>query len=254
MRFAFLTVAVIIILGVGGGIVWVHFYYIPHNVASPRFSAIGSISIPTSTTVPSPKTAEAMQQIHYLVQQNYASLLNATPTPLTLVPIPTTESTTLSYFGLTLSVPWAGITQTTEKGNPPGLVEVAFANGRSITIMRGTTNSTSTLAEWNVASGSIKTDYDLDLAAMNATPNEVTSSTQGDQAVLIASLLTLKTLLWTPNPVYTFKTGTVAGFQHGTASTTKPVALDVYKQDGNSYILTVNGTQDEVNYILISSK
>lgn len=254
MRAVFLTIVAIIILGVVGGIVWVHFYYLPHNAAMPRSSAIGSTSSPSPTSVPSPKTAAAMQAIQYLVQQNYLPLLDATPTPLTLTLAPTTGSTTLSYLGLTFSAPWEGIAKTTQKGDPPTFVEVDFVNGRSITIMRGLTSSPSTLTQWNAASSSIRTDYDLDMAAFNAIPSEVMSSTPGNQAVLIASLLTLKTSLWSPGPVYSFKTETADGFQHGVASTTKPVGIDLYNSEGKPYILIVKGMQDDINYILASAK
>ena len=244
----------IITLAVVVGIVWVHFLYLPQAVvisAPPTTSP----STPNEVyTEPSPRTADAMREIQYLVQQ-HLPFLDETPTPLVLTTEAPTESTTFSYLGLTLSVPWKGIKNTIIKGTPTSFVETDFTNGRDITVMRAPTSNAATLAQWASLSSTIKTDYDLDLGAYNATPNEVISSTPEDQAVLIAGLLDVKTSLWIPaGPIYSFNTSRVAGFQHGDATTTTPVAVDFFDQDNHEFTITINGTQPEINYILTSAK
>jgi hypothetical protein len=251
---AFVSTLIVVILALVGDIIWVHYYYLPHLSVTPESAASFGAPINHTSETPSPKTETAMQAIQHLIQQHW-TFLDAIPTPLVLTSVSTTEPTTFSYLGLTFSTPWSSVSITSEDGNPPELVEIDFANGRRVTLIRASTSSAATLAEWNSLSSNIKTDYDLDTAAFSATPSDVTSSTPGNQAILVSTLLTLKTSLWiSPGPIYSFKTGAVEGFQFGDATTTRPVGIEIYDDDNHAYLLTIKGTQEEIDYILSSSK
>jgi hypothetical protein len=159
--------------------------------------------------------------------------LDAVPIPRVLQPASTTEFSTSSRIGLTFNVP---------------------KNITGFTLMKAATINTTTLAQWTSVSSTIKTDYDWESAVLNSAPGQVVSSTPGDQAAIISLLLDSKLLLLPPVPVYSFDAGVVKGFQHGDATTTRQIVINLFDQNNNMFDLVVSGTQDEIDYILASIK
>jgi len=72
--------------------------------------------------------------------------------------------------------------------------------------------------------------------------------------VLTSVLLDMKAMLLVTGgpPIYRFDTGIVRGFQHGDASLTKPIAINIFDQKGTEYTLGIAGTQGEIDYVLAS--
>lgn len=66
--------------------------------------------------------------------------------------------------------------------------------------MRVFTYDAQTLVQWASASSSLDSDYNLHNAALHITPDQVTSSTPGDEATLIALLFEQKSTLYPPAP------------------------------------------------------
>ena len=245
---------VIVFLVVAGSITWVHYYYLPHvaDIYQSTMS-VGTTSAQDST-VPSPKTAAAMLGIEKLTKGYTPGYLDAVPLPRGLDSMPAMESSTFSYFGFTFSAPWADARKEKVLGNPPIMAEITFTNGRTVTLMKAETLSSSALAQYSSASSTIRTNYDWENAVLTATPDQVTNSTPGDEATLIFALLASKLLLLPPTPIYSFDTGVVKGFQHGDATTTRQTAINIFNQNDNEFDLLVSGTQDEIDYIVASMK
>ena len=255
---AAIVLLVVLVVLVAGGILWVHYFYLPHMAASSEAPAFASSSTSTANTTasatPSPETAQALQAIQYLLQQN-DTFLSDVPTALTLNPVVSSQKTTFSLprYGFSFTVPWEGISKEKTNGTPVALEQVTFNNGRSFVIMQAPSSATSTLEKFGSVSSTLGTEYGLENAALYATPGEVTSSTPGATATLLGALIVLKSQLWPPGPVYSFDTGIVEGFQHGNASTTSQVDVDFF-YGGNKYNLIVAGTQGEIDSILESIK
>ncbi len=245
----------VLILIFAGAILWVHYYFPMENNV---LGSAGSDTIATTTVVdtnaisPSPETTQAIQAIQYLLQQN-DTFLNDTPIALTLHPVSSTQHTQYSFprFGFSLDVPWSGISSQKTVGTPVSYERVDFNNGRSFSLMQALSMGTSTLEKWGSVSSTLGSEYGLENAAYNATPSEVTSSTPGNLAALLGALIVLKSSLWPPGPVYSFRTGTIEGFQHGDASVSHGTDIDLF-YNGKNYNLIITGDQNEIDYIVNS--
>jgi hypothetical protein len=77
--------------------------------------------------------------------------------------------------------------------------------------MRGFTYNAQALVQWASVSSSLDSDYNLDNAAHHVTPDQVTSSTPGDEAILIALLFEQKSTLYPPAPIYQFNISAIKG-------------------------------------------
>lgn len=213
------------------------------------FSTSLSIASSAESATISATTTEVMAGIRILEGKG-KSLLGVIPTPRTLQPVSATTSSTFSYKNLSLKVPWAGVKKKTQNN---GLLYLTFANGRSLILMGPSEGAgTTTLATFTSASSTIKTNYDLEDATLDATPDQVASSTPWRHAAFTYSLLVLKEVQIVETPVYRFSTGIVRGFQFGDATTTTKVTIDLFDQQDNKYTLAIAGTQAEIDYILNS--
>jgi hypothetical protein len=197
------------------------------------------------------KTISSMITVQYLVREN-GTLLNVAPTPHVLAPITPATSTTFSYLGLTLSAPWAGVSSTKEEGTVA--VQVSFTNGKQFLIMKASEpNPADVDSLYSVLH--VSTDYDLETAAFNAVPSQVSIMTPGNEAILTTLLLIYKTTIFIPatRSLYSFDTGTIKGFQHGDPIPGQWTLIEVYDQAGDKFTLsTMNATQGEIDYLLAS--
>jgi hypothetical protein len=206
------------------------------------------------------KTIGAIVTIRSLENGN-ESLLSVTPKPRTLSPLVTpATSSTLAYGGYIFNVPWEGVSSTKGGATPTSSVSIVFTDGNQFSVLSAATPSPQELQDINEVgsldpSYQIKTQYDLDNAMYNATPGQVNITTPRNDAVLIALLLTLKSVdLTAAGPLYSFDTGTVKGFQLGDPALGKPVPIFCYDSNGNKFTVITSGTQAEIDYILASIK
>jgi hypothetical protein len=233
------------------GIAWVHYYYIPHTAITPIV-----LSTAQNAVVRSTKTVEAMQTIQYLIQQVGTSSLDAMPVSRTFLPVFATDTSEFSYFGFTFTAPWKDITAIKEAGTPVAVVTIAFTNGRRISFEKAPAADVSDMKTISHLSGQPPTEYGFENAVLNATPDQVTSSTPDNLANLIAILLTLKSTIFViGGPIYSFDTGVVKGFQYGDATSTKSTTrIDLFDKNDDKYVAIITGTQGEIDYILASIK
>jgi hypothetical protein len=231
---------VVVVLAVVGGIAWVHYYYLP--------STSSATTTPNAAT-PSPETAAAMLAIQTVKSGTVAQYLDVVPTPHTLHPINATGFSKLLFNGIIISFPWTDANSTTSKSQT--FIQARFSNGREFTLFDyGKDVSPQGFA---TQSSSIQTGYDLWSAALNATPDEITNSTPGDEAQFIAKLVILKSTIFVGfSSSYSFSTNVVRGFQFGEASTSKEADINFFDQNDNHYNLLISGTQDEIDYVLAS--
>lgn len=252
----FVLALVVVGLMVAGGIAWVHYYYLPQGGASPATAspvAATTTAAFDNTVVPSPETAAAMTAIQNIISPAQEAYFNAVTIPRTLQPASSAVYLAYSYKGYIFDAPWKGAVTSTVKGNPPAFVDEWFSNGRRVTLMEAQNSDSSTLTQWASVSSTIRTEYDLESAAFNSAPDQVVSSTPGTQAALTSLLLNIKTLLFNPEPVYSFNTGVVKGFQFGNASTTHQIVVKIFNESGvGEFNLIVSGTQGEIDAILAS--
>ncbi len=227
-----IVLAIVIVLIVVGGLVWM-FYG---------------------------KTIGAMIAIRSLNNGN-ESLLSVTPTPRNLSPVATpATSSTLKYGGYIFNVPWEGISSTKGGATPTSSVSIIFTDGNQFAVLGPSAPTAQEANDINDIgaldpSYQIKTQYDLDNAVYNATPAQVTITTPGNDAVLIALLLTLKEVELTgAGPIYSFDTGVIKGFQLGDPTPGKSVPIYCYDHSGNKFTVITSGTQSEIDYILASIK
>lgn len=252
---AVLIVAIVFVLIVVGGILWVH-YYLPH-IRAQESTDHRAVSSQGGNAPASPTTTEVIAALQSLLKQPYyEKLLNELPAAHTLQPLSPSASTTVSYFGYNITAPWKDVATTKSKGNPAALISITFANGKGFVIMKGPAMNTDTIQKWSAQSSSLTSEYAITLAALNTVPGDVLSSTPPEEATLDAALLNQK-LLWEaiPPPYYIFHTDFVEGYQQGNATTTDGTPIDVFNTQGIPlYTLIVRGTQPEIDYVLASIK
>lgn len=132
---------------------------------------------------------------------------------------------------------------------------ISFTNGARIVLMKETEPiSTSTAELYDIYHAS--SAYGFETEVYDVTPGMVTLGTPGNQAILIAALLILKSEFLVPisGPLYSFNTGTIGGFQHGTAGGTSTF-IEFFDQAGDKFNLVTQGaTQGGIDYILTSIK
>lgn len=254
MKVAFLTVVVVIILAVVGGIVWAH-YYLPRETTTSE-PAVGPISAATSTPAIPQQTAAAIQVIENLVQVNQRyglPSLRTTPTPRPLTLESTTNSSTLSYFGLTFNVPWIGGISSTAEGSSS--VAVIFRNGKRIFLNQMPPFDNQIVQQVSALSSTIQTQFGLETAILSATPEQVTSSTPPIPAALTAILLTIKaTTVAFSGPFFQFETPTIHGFQFATATSSSSIYLQFFDNSDTKYSMELPGPQANADFILSSIK
>ena len=204
------------------------------------------------------KTIGTMIAIRSL-DDNNGTLLNIVPTARSLSPLTAPgASTTLKYDGYIFSVPWEGISSTKGGATPTSSVSIVFASGNQFGVLGPPVSDAQMMKNIHDIgtldpSYQIKTQYDLDNATFNVIPDQVTITTPGNDATLIALLLILKSAeLITAGKLYSFNTGAIKGFQLGDPSAGREVVIYCYDSDGNRFTVVTGGTQSEIDYILAS--
>ena len=204
------------------------------------------------------KTIGAMIAIRSLENGN-ESLLSVTPTARSLSPIAIrAASSRLKYGGYIFTVPWGGVSSTKGGVTPTSSVSITFSDGNQFGVLSPAAPNAQEANDINDIgsldpSYQIKTLYDLDNVVYHATPDQVTITTPGNDAVLIALLLTLKSVeLTATGPIYSFDTGVIKGFQLGDPISGKSVPIHCYDQNGNKFTVITSGTQSEIDDILAS--
>jgi hypothetical protein len=243
-----ILLVVVGLLVVGGVWYWQVHQFAPLQTHSPntetQSTATGSSVVATSSDL------QKLQAIQ--AQWDSSPSLAIIPTPRTLTPIVPKASSGLSNFGLSFRIPWTDIATTTKTASS---LIVRFTDGSRFVIFRGQSGSSimSSLPERNFQSG-----YDAYSTAFETVPGSLSStlSLSDRDFVLKGALLDLKQF-YTPNTmptsskIYSFQTNTIRGFQFADASGT---IVTFFGADDNLYVMAIQGTQGEIDYILSSFK
>lgn len=188
--------------------------------------------------------------------------------PLNIQTINFPSSQNFNYFGVAFSVPWGTLTS---KKEGQVATKLNFDNGKNVMILKKEEFPDQNLQKFlgnnaqekqqiikTLGQDNLNSSFSLAYLIYSLTPERI-NSLSGAEKESKEALLTIKKIsLTSPNnngkySVYNFSTPNIKGFQFG-EPIGKIKVIEFYKNDGNSFGLFITGSQDEVNFILLSIK